>query len=156
MTSTTSSAVVNVFKEYICYMSVLQITPQFSVDDFAKFARAYGFSHVMSSPHKPHDTFIALMAYMAIPLAATGDRPSQLLMGRSMCQQYSVILLPRTRHSSRRLTDIPVGSAVSVRTPATARCSPPLCERPVYHMFEWYQWIGCTQRGMARDCHQRQ
>jgi len=166
MTSTTSSAVVKAFKSIfarwgIPHECVSDNGPQFSADEFAQFAMKYGFSHVTSSPHQPHangaaeravqvaksilkqdDPCIALMAYRATPLSATGYSPSQLMMGRTIRTTLPTLqrnLAPRwpdpekvrenddkaksdyryyynRRHSARPLQDLAMGSTVRVRT----------------------------------------
>ena len=79
---------------------------QFKSLQFDEFKTKYGFKHTSSSPHHPQanraaesgvrideqilkqeDPFLALMAYGATPIPATGKTPSELIMGR-------LILLP--------------------------------------------------------------
>lgn len=75
--------------------------PQFSASTFAKFAKEYGFTHIVTSPEYPQangevecavqrvknllkkstDPYMALMAYRTTPLES-GFTPAELLMGR--------------------------------------------------------------------------
>ena len=77
--------------------------PQFSSQEFAKFATSYGFTHVTTSPHFPQangaveravqtaksiirqdDPHLGLMVYRSTPCATTGFSPAELIMGRKI------------------------------------------------------------------------
>lgn len=106
--STTSAAVVERIKSWFARQGVpLQVItdngPQFSSDTFRQFAKAWGFTHVTSSPLYPQsngaaeravrtakqllrkspDPYLALLAYRSTPLAG-GYSPSELLQGRRL------------------------------------------------------------------------
>ena len=85
---------------------------QFNADVFQKFAFEYGFTQTFTSPHFPQangeaesgvkiakkilqqeDIFVALMAYRATPVTATGVSPSELMMGRRI--RTTVPVLPK-------------------------------------------------------------
>uniref|UniRef100_A0A3B4TKL2 Integrase catalytic domain-containing protein n=1 Tax=Seriola dumerili TaxID=41447 RepID=A0A3B4TKL2_SERDU len=106
--STTSTAVVERIKSWFARQGIpLQVItdngPQFSSDTFGQFAKAWGFTHVTSSPLYPQgngaaeravrtakqllrkspDPYLALLAYRSTPLAG-GFSPSELLQGRRL------------------------------------------------------------------------
>ena len=78
--------------------------PQFSSQEFAKFAAVYGFKHTTSSPYFPQsnglaeravqtvknilkgnqDPYLAILMYRSTPLSWCGLSPAQLLMGRQL------------------------------------------------------------------------
>ena len=77
--------------------------PQFSSQEFAKFASSYGFTHITTSPHFPQangaveravqtaksiirqdDPHLGLMVYRSTPCATTGFSPAELIMGRKI------------------------------------------------------------------------
>ncbi|XP_060064760.1 uncharacterized protein K02A2.6-like [Ylistrum balloti] len=133
---------------------------QFASREFAEFAKEYGFRQTFSSPHYPQgngeaesgvktakrildqdDVFIALMAYRATPIVATGSSPSQLIMGRQIRTTVPVVekkLVPKwpnaknvrkrdteykrcyvyhynRRHGVRDLPDLDIGDEVKVK-----------------------------------------
>ena len=106
--TTTSRFVITQLKEMfarwgICDKITTDNGPQFSSDEFRKFAEDYGFEHVTSSPGFPQsngeaeravqiakkilrqdDIFLGLMTYRATPVAATGKSPAQIMTQREM------------------------------------------------------------------------
>ena len=87
----------------ICNKITTDNGPQFSSDEFNKFAEDYGFEHVTSSPGFPQsngeaeravqiakkilgqdDISLGLMTYRATPVAATGKSPAQIMTQREM------------------------------------------------------------------------
>ena len=106
--TTTSRFVITKLKEMfarwgICDKITTDNGPQFSSDEFRKFAEDYGFEHVTSSPGFPQsngeaeravqiaknilrqdDIFLGLMTYRATPVAATGKSPAQIMTQREM------------------------------------------------------------------------
>ncbi|XP_062849175.1 uncharacterized protein K02A2.6-like [Trichomycterus rosablanca] len=77
--------------------------PQFSADQFRRFAAEYNFQHVTSSPHFPQsngaaeravktakwilkqaDPHLALLSYRSTPTEPTRESPAKLLMGREI------------------------------------------------------------------------
>lgn len=107
--STTSSSVIDALKAVFSRHGIPQtlITdngPQYSSDEFAKFAASYNFSHVTSSPYYPQsngcaeravqtaknllkesaDPYLAMLTYRTTPLQWCGLSPAELLMGRRL------------------------------------------------------------------------
>ena len=95
--------------------------PQFSSDEFARFAACYGFRHTTSSPHFPQsnglaermvqtvknslkenqDPYLAILTYQSTQLPWCGLSPAQLLMGRQLrtyLPQISEQLKPSWTH----------------------------------------------------------
>ena len=78
--------------------------PQYSAKEFESFAKAYGFTHIMSSPYHPQgngesekavktikkllkdskDPHLVLLSYRATPLPWCNQSPAQLLMNRNI------------------------------------------------------------------------
>lgn len=102
LVETTSQAVIQ--KPFACWGIPEELVSdngtQFKSAMFDKFKAEYGFKHTTSSPHHPQtngsaesgvriskrileqeDPFLALMAYHATPVPATGKTPSELIMG---------------------------------------------------------------------------
>ena len=89
--------------------------PQYSAEEFACFAKKYGFQHRTSSPkfpqangeaeravetikallNKTDDPFLGLLAYRSTPLE-NGYSPAELLMGRKIRSMVPVI--PKLLH----------------------------------------------------------
>ena len=107
LTSTTSAAVVKVMKSIFSRNGVPEVVrsdngPQFSAEEFAKFASSYGFQHVSSNPRyaqsngqvecmvrtvkkmilKPDDPYLAIISYWSTPHPWCNLSPGELLMGR--------------------------------------------------------------------------
>ena len=107
--STTSQSVITALKSAFARHGIPETAvsdngPQFSSEEFAAFANAYLFTHVMSSPRFPasngqaertvktvknllkdaEDPFLALLSYRSTPLPWCGKSPAELLMGRSL------------------------------------------------------------------------
>ena len=109
LSSTTSSSIVSALKSIFSRHGVPQVLvsdngPQYASQEFASFARQYGFSHITSRPHFPQsngqaertvqtvkrllhnseDPYMALLCYWATPLPWCETSPSELLMGRRL------------------------------------------------------------------------
>ena len=109
LSSTTSAAVITVMKSIFARHGIPEVVrsdngPQFSAEEFAKFANCYGFQHVTSSPRyqqsngqvermvqtvkkmiqKSDDPYLAIMSYRATPHPWCNLSPAELLMGRRM------------------------------------------------------------------------
>ncbi|KAM7293291.1 uncharacterized protein ISCGN_026421 [Ixodes scapularis] len=106
--STTCSSVVKVVKSVVARFGIPELIrsdngPQFAAQEFADFARDYGFNQVTSSPRYPQsnveveravrtikglfskndDPFLALLVFRDTP-GPSGFSPAQLLMGRRL------------------------------------------------------------------------
>ena len=108
MTSTTSANTIDRLRGLFARFGIPEILrsdggPQLASRAFANFSKAYGFKHIMSSPHNPRsngaveravqtakrivqqpDPALALLTYRNTPLEVTGHSPARLLMGRSL------------------------------------------------------------------------
>ena len=109
LSSTTSAAVITVMKSIFARHGIPEVVrsdngPQFSAEEFTKFANCYGFQHVTSSPRYPQrngqvermvqtvkkmiqksdDPYLAIMSYRATPHPWCNLSPAELLMGRRM------------------------------------------------------------------------
>ena len=116
LNSTTSSSVVSILKSTFARHRVPAILftdngPQFSSQDFKRFASAYLFRHVTSSPRYPQsnglvertvgtvkkllehttDPFMALLSYRSTPLPWCMLSPVELLFGRRINTDVSQI-----------------------------------------------------------------
>ncbi|XP_077544863.1 uncharacterized protein LOC144158076 [Haemaphysalis longicornis] len=108
LTSTTSVAVINAVKSCFARHGIPDVVrtdngPQFSSNEFAKFAQTYGFRHETSNPRYPqsngeaermvrtvknlleksNDPYPTLLSYRDTP-GPFGFSPAQLLMGRNL------------------------------------------------------------------------
>ena len=134
LSTTTSRVVILQLKEMfarwgICDKITTDNGPQFSSDEFKKFAEEYGFEHVTSSPGFPQsnggaeravqiakkilrqdDIFLGLMTYRATPVAATGKSPAQIMTKREMKTR-----LPCLERISTRRTLIELAYAIDMQ-----------------------------------------
>ncbi|XP_077539546.1 uncharacterized protein LOC144152169 [Haemaphysalis longicornis] len=108
LTSTTTVAVINAVKSCFARHGIPGVIrtdngPQFSSNEFAKFAQTYGFRHETSSPRYPQSNgeaermvrtvknlleksdypYLELLSYRDTP-GPSGFSPAQLLMGRNL------------------------------------------------------------------------
>ena len=108
LTSLSSNSVIAHTKSIFARHGILEVVisdngPQFASADYRKFAQAYQFEHITSSPNYPQgngeaergvqivknllkkseDPYLALMAYRSTPLEV-GYSPSELLMSRRL------------------------------------------------------------------------
>ena len=123
LTSTTSAAIISALKAIFSRHGIPEVVrsdngPQFSSQDFAKFASSYGFQHVTSSPHYPQsngqvermvqtvkkmirrsdDPYMAIMSYRATPHPWCSLSPAELSMGRRIrtsVPQTNKMLVPQ-------------------------------------------------------------
>ena len=124
--STSSKAVIEAVKAVFSRHGIPETVksdngPQFSSDEFARFAADYGFRHTTSSPHFPQsnglaertvqtvknilkgnqDPYLAILTYRFTQLPWCGLSPAQLLMGRQLrtnLPQISEQLKPKWTH----------------------------------------------------------
>ena len=124
--STSSNAVIEAVKAVFSRHGIPEMVqsdngPQFSSDEFARFAACYGFWHTTSSPHFPQsnglaertvqtvknilkenqDPYLAILTYRSTQLPWCGLSPAQLLMGRQLrtnLPQISEQLKPSWTH----------------------------------------------------------
>lgn len=123
LNSTTSSQVIAVLKTIFARHGIPETVrsdngPQYSSQEFARFASSYGFSHVTSSPRYPQsngqvermvqtikqmlkkspDPHIAVLSYRATPHPWCGYSPAELCMGRRIrtaVPQSNAMLIPK-------------------------------------------------------------
>ena len=124
--STSSKAVIEAVKAVFSRHGIPETVrsdngPQFSSDEFARFAADYGFRHTTSSPHFPQsnglaertvqtvknmlkgnqDPYLAILTYRSTQLPWCGLSPAQLLIGRQLRKnlpQISEQLKPKWTH----------------------------------------------------------
>ena len=85
--------------------------PQYSAKEFESFTKAYGFTHITSSPYHQQengelekavktvkkllksskDPHLALFSYQTTPLPWCNQSPAQFLMGRNICANHGQI-----------------------------------------------------------------
>ena len=122
LTSTTSAAVIKALKSVFSRHGIPETVrsdngPQYSSQEFARFASSYEFNHVTSSPRFPqsngqvertvqtvkrllkrsNDPYLALLSYRATPLPWCDLSPAQLSMGRRIrtpIPQTNKLLVP--------------------------------------------------------------
>ena len=107
--STNSATVIEALKTIFARHGIPQTLvtdngPQYTADEFAKFARTYNFFHLTSSPYFPQsnglaeravqtvknilrdsrDTYLSLLIYRTTPLPWCNLSPAELLMGRKL------------------------------------------------------------------------
>ena len=103
LTSTTSAAVIRALKSVFSRHGIPETVhgPQYSSQEFARFASSYEFKHITSSPRFPqrngqvertvqtvkrllkrsNDPYLALLSYRATPLPWCDLSPAQLSLG---------------------------------------------------------------------------
>ena len=136
LTFTTSSSVITALKAIFSRHGLPEVVrsdngPQLSSHDFLRFANAYNFYHVTSSPfypqsngqaertvqtvkgiiHKSTDPFMALLSYRSTPMPWCGLSPAELCMGRRIRSSVPQIknLLAPTLTSKRKKRGAMIG-----------------------------------------------
>ena len=115
--STTSSGIIEALKAIFSRHGIPQILisdngPQYSSEEFTKFASRYNFLHITSSPYFPQsngcaeravqtvktllkestDPHLSLLTYRTTPLPWCGLSPAELLMGRKLRASLPVVV----------------------------------------------------------------
>ena len=134
LVETTSQVVIQKLKSVFARWGILEELisdngTQFKSLQFDEFKAKYGFKHTTSSPYHPQangtaesgvriakrilkqeDPLLALMAYRATPIPATGKTPSELIMGRlirTTLPTLTKVLEPKLpNHSAVKRADI--------------------------------------------------
>ena len=116
LTSTTSFDIINALKSAFSRYGIPEMVmsdngPQYSSQEFRDFAKAYNFNHITSSPHlaqsnvqaertvqtlkkllkESSDPYLALLTYRCTPFPWCKLSPAELLMGRRLRSNISLL-----------------------------------------------------------------
>lgn len=166
LSSTSASAVITRMKSIFSRHGIPLVVhsdngPQYSSQEFQRFAEEYGFHHTTSSPLYPKangkaekgveivkrllkkaaetksDPYLALLTYRSSPLAC-GASPAELLMNRKL--RNTLPQMPRKKNTVPKQKHMQLKWAQKKHHDKTARRLEPLSEHDVVRIEEPHSW----------------